>query len=155
MHHTGGCHCGNISVQLRLSQPPDLMPLRSCSCSFCRAHATRTLSDRNGRVEVTAGDWTLVEHYRFGSRTADYLVCRRCGIYVGAFCQTGSGLRAVVNVNCLEDRAAFTQAAAAPDYTGEETEARLERRSNNWMPAVMVGITPSASPPALPAEPRY
>ena len=59
-------------------------------------------------------------------RTADYLLCRRCGVYVGAVCETRSGLRAVVNVNCLDDRAAFTQAPAAPDYDGEATEARLD-----------------------------
>ena len=95
------------------------MPLRSCSCSFCRSHGTRTVSDRDGLVEITATDWSLVERYQFGSRTADYLLCRRCGVYVGAVCETSSGLRAVVNVNCLDDRAAFTQSPAAPDYDGE------------------------------------
>jgi hypothetical protein len=137
MLHAGGCHCGNISVQLRLSRMPEQMPLRSCSCSFCRSHGTRTVSDRDGVAEVTAGDWSQVERYHFGSRTADYLVCRRCGVYVGAVCDTRAGLRAVVNVNCLDDRDAFTQAPAAPDYDGEATTARLDRRTINWMPAVI------------------
>ena len=137
MFHTGGCHCENIKVGLRLTKPPDQMPLRSCSCSFCRSHGTRTISDRDGLVEITATDWSLVERYQFGSRTADYLLCRRCGVYVGAVCETSSGLRAVVNVNCLDDRAAFTQSPAAPDYDGEPTDARLDRRSANWMPAVV------------------
>jgi len=135
MLHSGGCHCGNISVRLRLSRPPEQMPLRSCACSFCRAHATRTLSDRDGLFEIEASDPSLVERYRFGSRTADYMVCGRCGVYVGAVCETSSGLRAVVNVNCLDDRASFTQLPAAPDYTGEATDARLDRRATNWMPA--------------------
>ncbi len=77
MIHTGGCHCLNLSVTLRLSKPPAQMPLRSCSCAFCRAHGTRTLSDRDGRVDITAADWTEVERYQFGSRTADYLLCCR------------------------------------------------------------------------------
>ena len=76
----------------------------------------------------------MVERYRFGSRTADYLLCRRCGVYVGAVCETSSGVRAVVNVNCLDDRANFTQTPAAPDYDGEATDARLDRRATNWMP---------------------
>ena len=135
MLHTGGCHCGNISVRLQLSRPAEQMPLRSCACSFCRAHATRTLSDRDGLFEIAAADWSLVERYRFGSRTADYLLCRRCGVYIGALCETSSGLRAVANVNCLDDRASFTQPPAAPDYTGEATDARLARRATNWMPA--------------------
>jgi hypothetical protein len=135
MLHTGGCHCANIKVKLQLSKSAEEMPLRSCSCGFCRSHGTRTVSDRDGSVEITAADWSLVERYRFGSRTADYLLCRRCGVYVGAVCQTGSGLRAVMNVNCLDDRAAFTQTPAVPDYGGETTEARLDRRAMNWMPA--------------------
>jgi len=137
MLHTGGCHCGNITVALDLSLPPEEMPLRSCSCSFCRAHGTRTLSDRNGQVEITATDWSQVERYRFGSRTAEYILCRRCGVYIGAVCDTATGLRAVINTNCLQDRAAFTRAPAAPDYDGEPTESRLARRSTNWMPAIL------------------
>ena len=144
MLHTGGCHCGNITVQLRLSLPPEQMPLRSCSCGFCRAHGTRTLSDRNGQAEITATDWSQVERYQFGSRTADYILCRRCGVYIGAVCDTATGLRAVINVNCLPDRAAFTGTPAAPDYDGEATEARLARRSTNWMPAILNAPTPAA-----------
>jgi hypothetical protein len=138
MLHTGGCHCGNIHVQLRLSRQPEQMPLRSCACSFCRSHGTRTVSDRDGTVEIASTDWSLVEHYRFGSATADYLVCRRCGVYIGAVCETSAGLRSVVNVNCLDDRAAFTQSPSSPDYDGEATDARLERRATNWMPAALV-----------------
>jgi hypothetical protein len=144
MLHTGGCHCGNISVHLRLSQSPEQVPLRSCSCSFCRSHGTRTLSDRGGHAEINVSDELLLERYRFGSLTADYILCRRCGVYIGAVCETSSGMRAVINVNCLKDRAAFTQPPAAPDYDGESTDARLDRRATNWMP---VTVLPSQSAP--------
>jgi hypothetical protein len=137
MEHAGGCHCGNIHVRLRLSRSPQDTPLRACVCSFCRAHATRTLADTAGHFELTAGDWSLVEPYRFGSRTADYVVCRRCGVYVAAVCETPAGTRAVVNVNCLADRSAFTQPPSAPDYDGETDAARLARRAANWMPATV------------------
>ncbi len=138
MLHSGRCHCQNLSVKLTLSKPPSEIPLRSCSCAFCRSHGTRTLSDRDGLVEIAADDWTQVKRYQFGSRTADYLLCRRCGVYIGAICETSSGLRAVLNVNCLDDRAAFTQPPAAPDYDGEATDARLNRRATNWMPAAVL-----------------
>jgi hypothetical protein len=137
MLHSGGCHCGNMTLHLRLSRAPEQMPLRSCSCSFCRSHGTRTVSDRDGSVEITAADSSLLVRYRFGSRTADYLLCRRCGVYLGAVCETRSGLRAVVNVNCLDDRAAFKQAPAAPVYDAETVDERLDRRSMNWMPAIV------------------
>ena len=135
---TGGCHCGNLDVRLTLSGPPAAVPLRACACSFCRAHATRTVSDPAGMFVITAADWDLVEHHRFGSGTADYLVCRRCGVYVGAVCETPAGLRAVANVNSLDQRGAFTMVPSAPDYDGETVAARLARRAANWMPAQVV-----------------
>ena len=137
MQHSGGCHCGNLRVQLRLTHAPAENRIRSCACSFCRAHGTRTVSDPQGLFEVWAEDWTQVEPYRFGSRTADYLVCRRCGVYIGAICDTAAGLRAVTNTNALEDRGAFTQEPARPDHEGEATEARLARRAANWTPTVL------------------
>ncbi len=137
MEHRGGCHCGNLRVRLRLTRPPLENRVRSCACSFCRTHATRTVSDAEGSFEVWADDWTLVEPYRFGSRTADYLVCRRCGVYVGAVCDTAAGTRAVANTNVLDDRASFTQQAAHPDYDGEATDARLARRAANWTPTIL------------------
>ena len=143
--HRGGCHCGNMRVVLRLSTAPEAAPLRACSCAFCRAHQTCTVADAAGLFELSAADWSLVEPYRFGSRTADYMLCRRCGVYVAAVCETASGLRAVVNVNCLDDLAAFAQTPSTPDYAGETTEQRLARRAQKWMPAA-VHREPAISP---------
>jgi hypothetical protein len=138
MRYDGGCHCGNLQVEVTLSRPPAENVVRSCACSFCRSHGTRTVSDPGGQVEIRANDWSLVERYRFGSRTADYLLCRRCGVYVGAVCQTAAGLRAVLNTLCLKDRAAFSQEAIRPDYDAETTAVRLARRAANWMPAILL-----------------
>jgi hypothetical protein len=138
MKHEGGCHCGNLQVEVFLTRPPAENPLRSCACSFCRSHGTRTVSDPEGGVVIQAGDWSLVERYRFGSRTADYLLCRRCGGYIAAVCETAAGPRAVLNTLCLNDRDAFSQAPMRPDYDDETTEVRMSRRAANWMPAVLL-----------------
>jgi hypothetical protein len=37
------------------------------------------VADPEGLLEVWADDWSLVENYRFGTRTCDFLICRRCG----------------------------------------------------------------------------
>lgn len=137
MIHEGGCHCGNLLLTLRLSRPPQEVQLRACGCSFCRAHSTRTTSDPLGAVDIRAEDWDLVEPYRFGSCTADYLVCRQCGVYVGAVCSTEAGTRAVINTNSLADRALFTGAVVSVDHDGEATEDRMARRSVNWTPAIL------------------
>jgi hypothetical protein len=140
MEHQGGCHCGNLRVQVRLTISPDEMRVRSCACSFCRSHGTRTVSDPAGQADFWAADWSFVERYRFGSRTADYLLCRRCGVYAGAVCETPAGRRAVINTRCLDDRAAFVREATHPDHDGENVEDRLARRAMNWTPTVMHDI---------------
>jgi hypothetical protein len=137
MEHKGGCHCGNLRLTLRLTRSPTENYLRSCACSFCRGHATRTVSDSKGSMEIAADDWSLVERYRFSTRTADFLICKTCGIYIGAVCDTPDGPRAVTNVNSLDDRAAFTQEPARPNHDGEATDARMARRAANWTPTVL------------------
>jgi hypothetical protein len=95
------------------------------------------LSDPQGLFEVQADDWSLVERYQFGTRTCDFLICRRCGVFVGAVAEIAGGIRAVVNVNCLDDRARFTSVPTLHEFQGETTDSRLSRRAANWMPAVL------------------
>jgi hypothetical protein len=135
--HRGGCHCGNLRVSLRLTKPPDEVRLRACGRSFCRAHNTRTTSDPDGAADIWADDWSLVQFYRFGTGTAEFVICRRCGIYIGAVGDTASGTRAVINTTCLDDRALFTREPAPTDHDGEATEDRLARRAANWTPATI------------------
>jgi hypothetical protein len=137
VEHDGGCHCGNLRLRLRLTRAPEDNPARSCACSFCRAHATRTVSDPRGQLEIWSRDWTAVERYRFASGTADYLICKVCGVYIGAVCETARGTRAVTNVNSLTDRAAFPPPSSFPDHDEEPVEARKARRMANWTPALV------------------
>ena len=137
MDHSGGCHCGNIHVLLRLSKPPKDNPVRTCTCSFCRSHNPRMISDPAGLLEVSADDWSLVELYRFGMRTADFVICRRCGVFIAAISNLSTEPCAAVNVNCLKDRALFTAPATIHEFQSETLEARASRRTDNWMPAVV------------------
>jgi hypothetical protein len=134
MECTGGCHCGNLQVKLRLSKEPEQMAIRTCTCSFCRAHAPRMMSDTKGSFEISAADWTTVRYYRFGTRTCDFLLCGRCGVFIAAVTEAPSP-RAVVNVNCLEERARFSGVPALHNFDGETAEARQARHNANWMPA--------------------
>ena len=135
--HRGGCHCGNLRVSLRLSQPPAETRLRACGCSFCRAHNTRTTSDPNGSADIHAADCSLTKRSRFGTCTAEFLICKRCGVYIGAIGETASGTRGVINTNCLDDRAAFTQQPNPVDHDGEAIGDRLARRAANWTPVTL------------------
>ena len=133
----GGCHCANIRVHLRLAKPPEETPVRACTCSFCRSHNPRMISDPEGLLEVQADDWSLVERYQFGTRTCDFLICRRCGVFIAAVAEMTGGVRAVVNVNCLNDRARFIATPTMHEFQGETIDSRLSRRASNWMPAIL------------------
>jgi hypothetical protein len=94
-------------------------------------------ADSEGLFEVWADDWSLVENYRFGTRTCDFLICRRCGVFIAAVSEMAAGARAVVNVNCLSDRERFTAPPAVHDFEGETIEIRSARRTANWMPTLL------------------
>ena len=80
----GSCHCGNLQLELAATRSPGELPVRLCGCSFCRRVQPRYTSDPQGRVTVRVQDAAQLSRYRFGLALADFLVCRRCGVYVAA-----------------------------------------------------------------------
>ena len=131
----GTCHCGAIRTELRSDKTPAELGARACQCSFCRAHGASWTSDPAGSLEVRiAGP---INRYRFGTGTADFLVCGTCGVVPAVVAEMESGLHGVVRVDCLADCDAFLAAAAPSDYDGEALDARLERRAGRWTPAVI------------------
>ena len=68
------------------------------------------------------------------------------GIYIGAFCDTPSGPRAVINTNALADRHCFAGAPTPHDRDGESLADRLARRAANWTPACVHRPRAVASP---------
>ena len=73
----GGCHCGALRVTFESAKPPADLQRRACQCSFCRSHGAVTLSDAEGAMRIDAEADALVR-YRFGLKTADFLICARC-----------------------------------------------------------------------------
>jgi len=63
MKFTGGCHCGNIEIELTTDIPPSEIEIRACQCSFCRKHNSRTVSDPHGQVSIRLED--RYRTYRF------------------------------------------------------------------------------------------
>jgi hypothetical protein len=101
-------------------------------------HAGRTVTDRNGRVAISARTQDL-SRYQFATRSSDFLVCRHCGVYVGALItvDAAEGRRSFATLNTRALAWTFTQAPASRDYDGESAEARTARRVANWTPAVL------------------
>ncbi len=132
----GGCHCGNLSMIFETRHAPADLWLRSCACSFCRAHGARNVSDPEGSVRLSVRDPEDLVRYRFGLKTADFLVCRRCGVYIGALMTEGGAAWFTTNVNALRDRDAFTQALSTVNFDRETEAERRARRRSRWTPVV-------------------
>ena len=135
---TGGCHCGNLALAFETARDPGELVVRACGCSFCRRHGGRTVSDPNGRVEFVAHDPSLLNRYSFGLGTAQFLVCRTCGVYIGAVMAEAGSAYAIVNVNALQTPEVFAKAAVPVSYDRESATERRTRRRALWTPALVV-----------------
>jgi len=138
----GKCHCGNIGLELEWAGDPAAIPARACGCSFCVKHGGVWTSNPGSRLTIRLEDTTLVSKYTFGTRTATFHVCSRCGAVPVVTSDIGGRVYAVVNVNALENVEPSRLARSAADFEGEDVESRLARRQRNWIGEVHFAIMP-------------
>lgn len=143
----GRCHCGNISFGLEWSPDPTEITARACGCSFCTKHGGVWTSFPNGKLAVGIEDAKMVSHYSFGTKTADFHVCARCGVVPLVTSRIGHRVYAVVNVDALEgiDRSMIKRVAAV--FEEEDEASRLARRKRNWIGHVEYVQTPETPEP--------
>jgi hypothetical protein len=132
----GACHCAAIGYTYRTALPPGQWSVRECQCAFCRAHAATTTSDPGGSIEFTVRDAQGLHRYRFGLRTADFLLCRNCGVYIGALARTGRGQFGIINLHALRASVLGLPAPMGRNYEGEDAAARVARRMLQWTPVI-------------------
>jgi hypothetical protein len=131
---SGRCHCGNVSLTFHPTRDAAELGARTCVCTFCRARRLRWTSDPDGRATIVVADASELSRYRFGTGTADFLICRRCGQVAAALTADEQAPRAVINVDFLDRADAFTDAGTR-DFDAEDTQTRLARRAHHWTPA--------------------
>ncbi len=132
--YEGACHCGAIEFTYESRLTPRRWSVRACQCLFCRGHGALSTSDCEGAVRFRYVYPDRLRRYRFGLRTADFLVCRECGMYVGAVMMTGAGAVAIVNLNVLRERPRGLAPPRLVNYRNETLEQRRARRRENWTP---------------------
>lgn len=130
----GSCHCGALRFSFQTELPVVKWSVRACQCRFCRAHGALTTSDPLGRLMFRVSHDELLEHYRFGLKTADFLLCKRCGVYVGAQIETTHGAFGIINTLTMMPVPEGLPVAARPDYGSESPNERVERREKRWTP---------------------
>ena len=134
----GKCHCGNIAFELEWNEDPPKIPARACGCSFCVKHGGIWTSNAKSSLAVVIRDAALVSKYAFGSRTATFHVCARCGTVPLVTSEIANRLYAVVNVNALENIEESWLGRATANFEGEDVETRLARRMRNWIADVRI-----------------
>jgi hypothetical protein len=134
VEYLGRCHCGALSVRYRTALPVEAWSVRADQCSFCRAHAALSTSDPAGSLAFAANDAVLLQRYRFGLRTADFLICRCCGVYVGAVFASAERRFGVFNIRVLRPMPEGLPAAVPVSYEGETAPERAARRAVRWTP---------------------
>ena len=129
----GRCHCGNIAFALTWEPEPAAIPARACDCTFCVKHGGLWTSNPAASLRVRVADPESVSRYAFGTHTADFHVCARCGVVPLVTSDIEGRTYAVVSVNAFED---FDRARLSPapiSFDGEDEGSRLARRQRGWI----------------------
>jgi len=129
----GKCHCGNIAFSLAWEPDPAEIAARACDCSFCTKHGGVWTSNPKGALRVVVEDPSLVSRYAFGTRTAEFHTCARCGVVPVVTSRIDGHLYAVVSVNAFDDIDPSLLRRMPASFDGEGTDSRLARRMRNWI----------------------
>lgn len=132
MIYRGSCHCGAVSAEYETGEP---VSLRQDGCGFCSSRGVKSASDPNGRLTLVS-QLELIR-YRFGHRTADFLVCPTCGTYVATQMEGPRGPVGVLNVVGLAISELKDETATLASLEGETVDERIQRRLSRWTPMTL------------------
>lgn len=97
MLYRGGCHCGNIAIEVE----GDLTMAVSCNCSICTKKGALLWAVPHRELRVTAGEEP--GRYLFHNRVIAHRFCTACGMNPYAEDANEGGERtAYINIRCLE-----------------------------------------------------
>lgn len=132
----GHCHCANIGFQLLWEPEPTEIPARACTCSFCTKHGGVWTSCPGGELTIAIKDESKVTRYAFGTKTALFHVCARCGVVPLVTSPIDGTTYAVVNVNAFEGIDPALLRPSPTSFDAEDEAARLARRTRHWIARV-------------------
>lgn len=148
-NYPGQCFCGSIAYDYDTAIAPSDWSIRACQCAFCRAHDALSTSDPAGTLRFHAASPDNLQRFRFAMRTADFLLCRECGVYIGAIIETEQGHFGIINTHSLIVTPEDIAAVAPITYDSEDKRGRVGRRETRWTPVTGVPTrwTPVTSVP--------
>ena len=135
MNIGGSCHCGNIAFELDWPDDAPDIPARACGCSFCVKHGGVWTSHPRASLAIRCADERALARYRFGTGTAAFLVCARCGAVPVVTCDIDARVHAVVNVNTFDGVDAARLRRSGADFADEAVDSRLQKQEQfkTWL----------------------
>ena len=131
---TGYCHCKNLSFEISTEYDPGSIQARACGCSFCRLHGALNWSDPRGKAIIRIKDKQQLQKYRFALGTADFYLCRLCGVYLGAVLSDDDGTWSTLNLRL----SGLPFRKQPVNYSNENSADRIVRRKRAWTPTTIV-----------------
>jgi len=125
---SGGCHCGNVRVDLRLAREPGTYRTRACDCDFCRKHGAAYVSDPQGSLTIRIQDAREMGIYRQGSGVAECVFCAKCGVLIGALYRSEDRVWGAVNAKIVDGPTGFgaEQCVSPKALAANEKEKRWQ-----------------------------
>jgi hypothetical protein len=125
---SGGCHCGNIQMELELARTPETYNPRACDCDFCTKHSATYLSDPKGSLVIRIKDESHVGRYRQGSGQAEFLICTNCGVLVGVLYQSEGRLYGAANAKAIQGGKGF-----GPEQPVSPKTLSADAKASRWL----------------------
>jgi hypothetical protein len=132
---SGGCHCGNILLDLELSEPPGTYSPRACDCTFCSKHAAAYISDARGSLRIRIGARDASRMYRQGSGQAEFLICANCGVLIGVLYRSEGIFYAAVNAKAIDVPGGFGDPQGVSPQTLSDSD-KVKRWRSVWFAQV-------------------
>ncbi len=133
----GGCHCGNITYVAEFTKDLSTYTPRACDCNLCASHGAAYASDRNGSLKICIRDRQNVNMYRQGSRIADFIICKQCGVLTGACYKEEGRTFGSINVRSSNAYNDFNEGQSA-QLEQLSDEERIERWKRYWFTNIVI-----------------
>jgi len=135
----GGCHCGNIQIEVKLTRAPISYNPRVCDCDFCRKHGASYVSDAQGSMRMQVQDPLQLNKYHQGSGIADCIICRNCGVLVGIVHQSNGRLYGAINSKIIDGSPPFGEEVPVSPKTLPDAE-KIKRWKDIWFANVGIDL---------------
>ena len=130
------CRCGSLGYHFSTAITPPQWKVRKCICSFCSSQRNHLhVSDPLGQVSYQISTLANLHRHQFSTKTANFLTCSNCNIYLGAIMSIQDTSFAVLNAEIIDLAMALPKPVLV-SFDGETITQHIRRRIERWTPVV-------------------